>query len=198
MNDSVNTAKWIGKWLLQVPAYLVANYVVRTLIVVIFRLLVRAGATITHNPLVLYPLGFSFVSGILAGIVAILAFRLFMMLPQMPAIVEVAPWKKAQAWTWTFAAAWFFYGAMRWWTSRTTHSVLAASGSGPKISDLFTVFFGSACDMIHGNYGGCLPQLGYTSPLLGCIGYSLAVFIPMGWLKKRNSAAQSGDASDQA
>lgn len=201
MTDSTRKALWVGKWLLQLPAYLVTNYLVRWVISFTYRKLDRSGAGFTASFFVRHPLDFSLIAGFLAGLLAVVVLHLVLLLPKLPPPAKMASWKKAQAWTWAIPVAWFLYGALQWWADQSTHSVLATGGSRTHFSDLITVFFGSACDLTQTPITGlalrgCMPQFGYTSPLLGCIAYAAAAFVPMNWLRKQSAAEST--ASDQA
>jgi hypothetical protein len=190
LDDSKQKALWVGKWLLQIPVYLVTNYLVRWVISFVFRKLHPAGGAFTASFFVRHPLDFSLIAGFLGGVLSILLLHLFLLLPGLPAPRPMPSWKKAQAWTWTVAAAWFLYGVGEWWI-KVGHSVLATGGA--KFSDLFRVFFGDACNLTQtpitgAALQGCLPQFGYTSPLVGCLAFSLAAFVPMYWLTNKKKA----------
>jgi hypothetical protein len=185
VTDAVSTAKWTGKWLLQLPVYLVTSYLVRTLIGSSYHLLIIAGADLPTNFLLQHFLWVGLVGGFIAGLVGVLAFRAVLLLPLKLAPVAETPWKGPQAWTWFLPACWLLFGIMAWSANHTRHSVLATT-AGPGTSGVIDAFFGSACSLTSGGnlsamVLSCTSQLTFTHPWLGTLGYSVAAFVPRWW-----------------
>jgi hypothetical protein len=193
-----DAAKWAGKWLLQIPVYLVTSNAVRELIGSCYRLLLRGGALLPPNYLFQHFLWFSFVSGVLAGLVGVLLVRAMLLLPLHMAQVADRAWQRPQAWTWILPTCWLLFGMTAWSGRQAFHSALA-TGTGPQNSGIIAAFFGSACDFTgHGEFAttirNCTTQLEFAHPWLGTLGYSAAAFVPAGWfghLRRSESFAES-------
>lgn len=186
MSSGGTVAKWIVKWLLQIPVYLVTSYLIRTLIGSCYRLLVRAGASLPPNYLLEHFLVVGAVGGLLAGFAGLAVFRAAMLLPQKPLVSSGPSWKRPQVWTWVLPFCIFLFGVMSWVADHAHHSVLAGSG-GVGTSTVFSVFFGSGCYLpnLRANqwvYWNCMQQLSFTHAFVGTLAYSASAMIPSDWL----------------
>ena len=181
MSGRANVAWWTCKWLLQIPAYLVTSYVIRSLIGGLYKSLIRAGANLPPNLLLWHMLWVSIVDGFLAGLIGLFVVRAMLLLPNPTALPTGPAWRRPQAWTWILPTCWFALGVFAWLTDHVHPSVLASS-SGLEASDFVTAFFGAGCNLTGGNFSswtlrGCMTQMSYTHPWLGTIGYSAAAFV---------------------
>jgi hypothetical protein len=193
----VSAARWTGKWLLQVPLYLVTSYVIRTLMGSCWRLLIKAGASLPPNYLLEHFLAVGAVGGFLAGLAGILVLRAVLLLPQKPPAPIGPRWKSPQAWTWVLPLAFLLFGMSAWFGGHAHHSVLAAP-AGPSSSDLFAAFFGRGCNLtlVGANqwvFQTCMNQLTFTHPFVGTAGYSIAAFVPSEWLLRLRRGDSEGE-----
>lgn len=186
MSGIPNAAKWTGKWLLQIPVYLVTAYIIQLLIGSCYRLLIRIGANLPPHLLVQHILLLGLVCGFLAGLVGLLVFKAVLLLPLEIKPGSDLPWKRPQAWTWVFSTCWLAIGIATWPRSFTHHSVLStSSGITPmSVSDIVAVFFTEGCAVKTGIMNNCLTQLTYTYPWLGTLGYSAATFVSPNSLRR--------------
>lgn len=181
----MSAAKWIGKWLLQVPVYLVTSFVVRQLIGSCYQLLVKAGANMPPNFLLQHFLWVGFIAGFIGGVVGMVGFCAMLLLPVQFEPASARVWERPQAWTWVFGTLWLAFGVMSWLGNHAPHSVLMTSGAA--VPGIFDVFFGSGCliPARYSDYGfvlDCMKQITFTHPWMGTLGYSGAAFVPVGWL----------------
>jgi len=196
----VSVAKWIGKWLLQIPVYLVTANLMQTLIGSCYRLALRSGAQLPPNILLDHMLVVALAAGFLAGLVGLLVFRAMLLLPSRPQILIEPKWKRPQAWTWVLAGCWFVFGVMTWFRHHALHSVLATSG-GANFSNLIAAFFGNGCYLARAFSDQevlqtCMTQLTYTCPLVGSLGYSAAAFVPSDWLVRLRQKGETLNDAD--
>jgi hypothetical protein len=201
----VSTARWIGKWLLQIPVYLVTSYLIQTLIGSCYRLCIKAGASLAPNYLLEHFLIVGTVGGFLAGLVGIVVFRASLLLPQKVQVSTGPAWKKPQAWTWVLPTCWLMFGFLALAGNHAHHSVLMTSG-GRTSSGLIGAFFGDACyfplvTRSQWVLQTCATQLTYTHPFLGTLAYSAAAFVPANWLLRvqpPDASAHESEPSDIA
>jgi hypothetical protein len=185
VKNAGGSAKWVGVWLLQLPLYLLTSYVIRELIGNSYRLLIRAGATLPPNLLLQHFLWIGVVGGFFAGLIGLQLLRAtLLILPPHANAVTIAPWKRPQAWTWAIPSLWLAYGVFAWLGNHARYSVLSSLGTTRP--DAFAAFFGDGCHLAGSNVGisiiiYCMPQLTFTHPWLGSIGYSAAAFVPSDW-----------------
>jgi len=188
MTSGTNAAKWIGKWLLQIPVYLVTSYATGMLVASCYNLFVKAGANLPPRLLLQHFLWRALLDGFLAGLVGLAIFRAMLLLPFKSAPIGGPAWKRPQAWTWLLPTCWLALGMMTWSGNHIHRSVLATSESGNGLG-LLDAFFGSGCSIpatVHG-YAflfSCMTQIEFTHPWLGTIGYSAAAFVPSDWFGK--------------
>lgn len=185
MKVTANTAKWTGKWILQVPVCIVTSYVIRMLIGTCYKLLLRGGANVPPNYLMHHFLWIGLISGGLAGLFGVLVVRAALLLPLHITGVTGHPWLRPQAWTWVLPTCWLLYGIKAYSQSHAFHSVLATR---PQDTGLLAAFFGSGCDLAGtGNLiemiRFCTYQLRFTEIWLEALGYSAAAFIVADWFR---------------
>jgi len=195
VRQQVGAAKWTGLWLLQIPLFLITSYLARTLIGLAYRLLIRAGANLPINLLLEHFLWVSFGGGLLAGLIGLQLLRVgLLILPGDNEPVTNIPWNRPQAWTWVLPTCWLIFGIIAWLGSHTSHSVLASS-AGAGSMGLLSAFFGSGCSL-SGMYitaiQQCMPQLTFSHPWLGSVGYSAATLVPVEWLHRVRKRPTSG------
>jgi hypothetical protein len=188
MSIGMNAVKWAGKWVLQLPAYFVTSYAVRTLMGSCYRILIRGGANLPPNFLLQHFLWVALVGGFVAGLAGLLLFRAMLLLPMNMNPVSGSVWKRPQAWTWILPTCVLAFGMMAWFGGQTHHSVLASSTVTGRAS-ILGAFFGSGCSIpatIHdyGFFNDCMNQITFTHPWLGTLGYSAAAFLPSDWFGK--------------
>jgi hypothetical protein len=177
-----NAVWWAGKWLLQIPIYLVTSYVIRSLIGGLYKFLIKGGANLPPNLLLWHMLWVSIIGGFLAGLIGLIVVRAMLLLPNRLAGPPLNPaWRRPQAWTWVLPTCWLILGVLVWLKEHSHHSALAST-SDVNVSDVITAFFGSGCYLAGGDFSadslrGCMTQLSYTHPWLGTLGYSAAVFV---------------------
>jgi hypothetical protein len=194
----VRKLKWLGLWLLQIPLYLVTSFLVRTLIGIAYKSLIRAGSNLPLNFLLEHFLWVGLAGGFIAGLIGLQLLRAaFLMLPgDNCSVIEIA-WKQPQTWTWILPTCWLALGVSAWLGDHASHSVLASS-TGFNSSGIWSVFFGSACSL-SGIYVSsiqqCMPQLTFSHPWLGSIGYSAAAFLPGGGSSRLGVPTVSDEAS---
>jgi hypothetical protein len=184
----INVAKWIGKWLLQIPVYVVTAYVMRLLIGTCYRLLTRLGGNLPPKFLLEHILLLGLICGFLAGLVGLLVFKAMLLLPLDIEPGPDSPWKRPQAWTWIFSTCWLAIGIISWPQTFAHHSVLSTSSgmAGPVVSasDIIAAFFTQGCSVKTGILTNCMTQIRYSYPWLGTLGYSAAPFVQSGWWKR--------------
>jgi hypothetical protein len=187
MTFGANAAKWMGKWLLQIPAYWVTSYATGMLVAGCYNLLMRIGANLPPRLLLQHFLWRALLDGFLAGLVGLVIFRAMMLLPAKSARVHGPAWKRPQAWTWVIPTFWLAYGMLAWYGNHARFSVLGSVG--PTRPDLIAAFFGDGCSIAGSSVGistiiYCMPQITFAHPWLGTLGYSAAAFIPSDWFAK--------------
>lgn len=191
MKNAGGAARWAGLWLLQLPLYLLTSYVIRELIRNSYRLLIRAGANLSPNFLLQHFLWVSLAGGFFAGLIGLqFLYTALLILPLHANPVTNVPWKRPQAWTWTIPSLWLAYGISAWFGNHARYSVLGSLGATRL--DVFAAFFGDGCHLAGSNVGisiiiYCMPQVTFTHPWLGAIGYSAAAFVPSNWMKRLRS-----------
>jgi hypothetical protein len=195
VNRTMESAKWTGKLLLQIPVYLVTSYIARQLIGSTYNLLIKSGAALPLALLRQHFLILSFFGGLLAGILGLLALKVLMLFPFHAEYVYVAPWKRPQSWTWIIFTCVFLLGVLRWIVKNSDSSVLSSS-SGISLAGFIDVFFGSGCQLNFADthqsiLNDCMNQITFTHPWLGTIGYSAAAFIPHRWLNSLHRVPSS-------
>jgi hypothetical protein len=185
MSKGLRRAKWLGIWLLQLPIYLLTSYLVRTLMGICYRLATKSGANIQANFLVQHFLWVGFVSGFIAGVIGLqLLLATLLLMPAQTSRGTDFAWKRPQAWTWVLPSCWLAFGMLNWLGNHAHRSVLAV-GPSLRTSNAFAVFFGSGCYLSSHSVpylASCMTQITFTHPWLGTLGYSLAAFVPAGWL----------------
>jgi hypothetical protein len=181
-------AKWTGELLLQLLAFVVLSYVVRYMIGGSFKLLIKAGATLSPQLLIQHFLILSFVGGFLAGVVGLALLRAMFLLPTNLNIASPTGWKNPKAWTWLIPTLAIAVGVAGWIGSQS--SVLGSSGIS--FSGFFARFFGNGCDLSSGFQVACSTQIGYTYAWVGTIGYSVSAFLP----PFRHQAKQTAELGD--
>ncbi len=199
MISGANAAKWTGKWLLQIPVYLVTSYVMRTLIGGGYRLLIRAGANLPPNLLLRHLLWVALAGGFLAGLLGMVLFRATLLLPLKLTPRSGSAWSRPQTWTWALPTFWLGFGMMAWLGHHAQHTILAESTSGGA-SGLLAAFFGSGCSIPAVNYGyaflhDCMNQITFTHPWVGTVGYSAATFVPANWFDQLRGSQAHVDES---
>ena len=201
MTGAVGAAKWVGVWLLQLPLYLATSYLMRELIGNSYRLLIKAGANLRPNFLLQHFLWISLIGGFLAGLIGLQLLRAaLLILPPRTSPVTNAPWRRPQAWTWVIPTLCLAYGVSAWFGDHTRYSVLGSLGGTRP--DVFAAFFGDGCHLASSNVGisiiiYCMPQITFTHPWLGTIGYSAAAFVPSDWFGRlRGSRLPEVDAPE--
>lgn len=197
MSRVSKAAKWAGKFLLQVPIYLVTSYLVRQLLGSTYHLLIKAGSVLPPNLLLQHFLIVSLLDGFLAGFLGLLVLRATFLLPFRTQGANESPLKNPQTWTWILFSGWFMLGILKLIAENTHQSVLAAS-SGVTFSGLIGAFFTSGCQLsgvdVHQIvFSDCMNQLNFTHPWLGTIGYSAAALIPSGWVRPLYRQPESND-----
>ena len=180
----MESAKWTGKLLLQIPVYAVTSYIARQLIGTVYNLLIKSGAALPPALLQQHFLILSFIGGLLAGFLGLLTLKALLLLPFHSEHVYVTPWKRPQCWTWSIFTCIFILGILRWLAKNA--SVLSTN-SDISLAGFIDAFFGSGCqlnsaDIRQMTLNDCMNQITFTHPWLGTIGYSAATFIPHGWL----------------
>ncbi len=185
MSGLPSAVKWTGKWLLQIPIYLVTSYVMRTLIGSCYNLLIKGGANLPPKLLQQHFLWIGLVGGFLAGLMGVFAFRATLLLPLDVAPVSAPTWRRPQAWTWALPTLWLAFGMLAWSGDHTRHTVFSAS-SATTGSGIAAIFFGSGCSIppTASNYWNCISQFSFTHPWLGTLGYSAAAFVPGNWFRR--------------
>lgn len=199
-SQRASAAKWFGKWLLQIPVYLVTSYLIRTLIGSCYRLLMKAGASLPSNFLLEHFLTVAVVAGFLAGLIGVVVFRAALLLPQKARAIPGPAWKKPQAWTWVLPTCWLLFGFVVWAAGHAHHSVLMTS-EGITNSGLIGAFFGDGCYLplvarSQWVFQTCMTQLTYTHPFVGSLAYSAAAFLPADWLIRIQQTDRSGLESE--
>ncbi|HTV14943.1 MAG TPA: hypothetical protein VME68_09520 [Acidobacteriaceae bacterium] len=194
-------AKWVGKWILQIPIYLVTSYVIQVLIGSCYRLLVKAGADVPPNFLMEHFLWVALIGGFIAGVVGIVVFQAMLLLPIHFVSDYDSPWKRPQAWTWVLPSCWMVFGIIAWFGSRGHHSVLDVYGGvhGPS---MLATFFGSGCSLGSDDFhaivlGSCMKQTTFTHPWLGTLGFSAAAFFPLARFVRASPTEDARDSNHE-
>ena len=194
--------KWAGVWLLQIPLYILTSYLVRTLIMIGYQWLIRAGADLPANLLLVHFLWVSLAGGLIAGLIGLQLLRAaLLILPDDKNSAVKAPWQRPQAWTWVLPTCWLIFGILAWLGGHASHSVLASS-AGSSGSGILAAFFGGGCSLSGMYITGihqCMPQITFTHPWLGMLGYSAAAFVPTGRfarLKPQMASSEGPEAND--
>ena len=201
MSVTSDRLKWIGIWLLQLPAYMILSYVMRWIIGAFYNLCIRAGAQLPSGFLLQHLLRVGMIGGFLAGLVGYAVVSAMLFLPRRRAVTG-DPLSRPQAWTWVLPTCWMLLGVLEWVTGSAHPSVLASSGVS--ISNIVETFFGRACSLGGSTWdvniiSSCMQQITYSHFWLGTIGYSAAAFVSPTWIQvfKKRTAPPGFLSEDQ-